>query len=77
MRGGATAQPQKYDQDYVIADEDFQEPEQENSQDFEQPAPAKKLDSIEKTKNFERAYGKLIEKFYHEEGAALLIPRRT
>jgi hypothetical protein len=44
---------QKFDpnQDFVNADEEGIEPEQENSQDFDQPS-APKLDSIEGTKNF-------------------------
>ena len=32
-------------------------------------------DEIEGTKNFNKAYDKLIQKFYHEEGANLLIPQ--
>ena len=32
-------------------------------------------DAVEGTKNFERAYDKLVKKFYNEEGANLLIPQ--
>ena len=32
-------------------------------------------DAVEGTKNFEKAYDKLVKKFYHEEGANLLIPQ--
>jgi len=31
-------------------------------------------DAVEGTKNFDKAYDKLVKKFYHEEGANLLIP---
>ena len=75
MRGGSNTNQhvfQKFDQnqDYVNADDEGIEPEQENSQEFEQP----RIDPIEGTKNFNKAYDKLIKKFYHEEGANLLIP---
>lgn len=57
---------------------DENEPQQENSFDFDHepsmPFQAQ-LDEIEGTKNFEHAYGKLISKFYHHEGANLLIPQ--
>ena len=62
-------------QDFVNADEDGIEPEQENSQEFDQPVGSTKLDEIEGTKNFNKAYDKLIKKFYNEEGANLLIPQ--
>lgn len=32
-------------------------------------------DAVEGTKNFDQAYDKLVKKFYHEEGANLLIPQ--
>ena len=32
-------------------------------------------DAVEGTKNFEKAYDKLVKKFYNEEGANLLIPQ--
>jgi hypothetical protein len=31
-------------------------------------------DDIEGTKDFNKAYNKLVKKFYHEEGANLMIP---
>jgi len=31
-------------------------------------------DEVEGTKDFGKAYHKLIKKFYHEEGANLMIP---
>lgn len=34
-----------------------------------------KHDDVEGIKNFDRAYDKLVKKFYHEEGANLLIPQ--
>ncbi len=34
-----------------------------------------KVDEVEGTKSFERAYDKLVKKFYKEEGASLLIPK--
>ena len=34
-----------------------------------------KVDAVEGTKNFEKAYDKLVKKFYKEEGASLLIPK--
>ena len=63
------------------ADEDNDEPLQENSGEFEnEPSDADNkfnanVDDVEGTKNFDRAYDKLIKKFYHEEGANLLIPQ--
>ena len=35
---------------------------------------ANRNDSVEGTKDFNNAYDKLVKKFYHEEGANLLIP---
>ena len=32
-------------------------------------------DAVEGTKSFEKAYDKLVKKFYNEEGANLLIPQ--
>jgi hypothetical protein len=61
-------------QEHVNMEDEGQEPEQENSQEFERPQ-MRKLDEIEATKNFDKAYDKLIRKFYHEEGANLLIPQ--
>ena len=65
--------------DYINADEDNDEPSQEDSQDFENEAAGMgqdlQRDEVEGTKNFNQAYDKLIQKFYHEEGANLLIPQ--
>lgn len=33
-------------------------------------------DEVEGTRDFKKAYDKLVEKFYHEEGANLMIPEQ-
>ena len=55
-----------------------EEPQQENSHDNEydqeeEEEPHEQV--IEGTKDFNRAYDKLVKKFYNEEGANLLIPQ--
>ena len=60
------------EKNYVGEEDDDIQPEQENSDEMEDQASP---DGIERTKNFNQAYDKLIQKFYHEEGANLLIPQ--
>ena len=36
---------------------------------------ANRKDEVEGTRDFNNAYDKLVKKFYHEEGANLLIPQ--
>lgn len=55
-----------------------EEPQQENSHDneYDQEDDEEPHDqAIEGTKDFNRAYDKLVKKFYNEEGANLLIPQ--
>lgn len=63
------------------SNEENDDPEKEDSGDFENEPTGQDNsrfkageDEVEGTKNFDRAYDKLIKKFYHEEGANLLIP---
>jgi len=54
-----------------------EEPQQENSHDneYDQEEEEPHEQVIEGTKDFNRAYDKLVKKFYNEEGANLLIPQ--
>ena len=57
--------------------QDEEEPMQENSEEegYEEGQPVDlKNDEVEGTRDFNAAYDKLVKKFYHEEGANLLIP---
>ena len=63
-------------------EDDDEEPQPEDSLDFENEEAAadyfegeQQVDDVEGTKNFDKAYDKLIKKFYNEEGANLLIPQ--
>ena len=61
-------QPPQYRQTYE--DEPI-----ERDEDFEDNKYQVAKDSVEGTKNFDKAYDKLVKKFYNEEGANLLIPQ--
>lgn len=55
-----------------------EEPQQENSHDDEydqEDDDEPHNQAIEGTKDFNKAYDKLVKKFYNEEGANLLIPQ--
>ena len=51
-------------------------PEQEEDEGYRgQSQPTTGRDNVEGIRDFDAAYGKLVKKFYNEEGANLLIPQ--
>mmetsp|Transcript_12309 Transcript_12309/g.19094 ORF Transcript_12309/g.19094 Transcript_12309/m.19094 type:complete len:225 (+) Transcript_12309:700-1374(+) len=75
---GHIAEVPLMDNHELINTEDMDEPEQENSNEFEYEPSQQfeaQTDEVEGIKSFDKAYDKLIKKYYHAEGGNLLIPQ--
>ena len=66
-----TAPDDQFDGRHSSNDDPDQEEDEEDAQGN---TFAASRDAVEGTKDFEKAYDKLVKKFYNEEGANLLIP---